>query len=410
MDLKKLVNYNIKTNSKEIVKNDVFLAIGKGHDYIDETLKKGVKYIISERKHKSKKIIKVNSSLETLGVLAKLKRNKYKIPLIAITGSCGKTTTKEFIYQLLCTKYKVLKNEKNENNHIGMPNTLLKLNDEIDIVVVELGMNHLKEISYLSNICKPNCSVITNIGTAHIGNLGSKKNILKAKLEILEGMEDGILIINENDKNLKRIKSNKVNIVKKMFKVKKIKYYSDYTTFNIHINNKKYSIIFNIPGKHMLEDLIISIKVALVFGIDMKKITKEVEKLKNNEGRFKIYNGEVKLIDDSYNSSFEALKESLNYLKKLNGKKIIILSDMLELGDFSLKYHKKINKYLNKIKNKEVYLYGELTKVINGKHFKNLEEVKNNININKNDTIFIKGSHSTKIYELSDYIKEIYSL
>ncbi len=410
MDLKKLISYNVKTNSKEIGKNDVFIAIGKGHEYIEEALKNGASYVISEVSYKSLKVIKVNSTVEALGELAKLKRGLYKIPLIAVTGSCGKTTTKEFIYQLLDIKFNVLKSLKNYNNHIGLPSTLLKINSNHDIVVVELGMNHQNEISYLSKICQPNCSVITNIGTAHIGNLGSKENIFKAKLEILDGMSEGFLVVDLTDKYLKKIKNKKVEIIKNIFNISKIKYYKNYTAFTLEYNKIKYDVIFNIPGKHMLTDLILSMKVALLYGVKIEDILSKINHLKNNDGRFKIYEKDITLIDDSYNSSFEAVKESLSYLKKFKNKKIIILADMLELGDYSIYYHKKIEKYLKKIKNKDVYLYGELTKLINGKHFDLLDDLKKNLNINKGDVVFIKGSHSTNIALISDYLKESYNL
>ena len=192
---------SIKANSKEIKPNDLFIAINSGHNYINEAIENGASALIVEKDIDFDiPLIKVESTIIALGKLAKYIRNSYNIPLIAITGSTGKTTTKELISLILSSKYKILKSEKNKNNHIGLPLTLLKLDDTYDIAVVELGMNHFKEIDYLSNICKPNYAVITNIGSAHIGNLGSKENILKAKCEILNGMDNGYLIINNNDK------------------------------------------------------------------------------------------------------------------------------------------------------------------------------------------------------------------
>ena len=164
----------IKVNSKDIEIGDLFLAINKGHDYIDEAINNGAVAVISEKKLNIPSI-KVEDSIIALGQIAHYIRNLYNIPLIAITGSVGKTTTKELIYLVLSKKYKVLKSNKNQNNHIGLPLTLLKLDDTYEIIVTELGMNHFKEISYLSKICNPNYAIITNIGTAHIGNLGSKK-------------------------------------------------------------------------------------------------------------------------------------------------------------------------------------------------------------------------------------------
>ncbi len=406
MNYKKLLKHHITTNTKEIKKDSIFIAINNGYNFIDEAIKNKAKYIITEKDYNHKKIIKVNSITEFLKEISKQNRNNYDIPVIAVTGSCGKTTTKEFIYEFLKTQYNVLKSIKNYNNHYGVPLTLLNINKKTDIVVLELGMNHLKEISYLSKICQPTTGIITNIGTAHIGNLGSKKNIFKAKMEITDGMNNGILILNQKDKYLKKVKCKKINTIK----IIKIKYFHDKTNFTIKINKQKYKTTFNIPGKHMLSNLILSIKTVHVHGITIENILKTIPNLKNKEGRFKIYKKDITLIDDCYNSSFDALKESLKYLNQFKNKKIIILSDMLELGNYSKLYHKKINKILKKIKNKQVYLTGQYTKYINGKHYNNNQELINNLKINKNDIIFIKGSNSTKIYEVSNFVKQKYNL
>ena len=150
-------------------------------------------------------IVIVEDTIKALGLLAKYKRNLYNIPVIAITGSVGKTSVKDIIYSVLSSKYKVLCTKGNLNNHIGVPLTILELNDE-DVLIVEMGMNHAGELHTLSNIAKPTISVITNIGTAHIGNLGSRENILKAKLEILDGMNGGCLIINNDNDLLHTVK------------------------------------------------------------------------------------------------------------------------------------------------------------------------------------------------------------
>ena len=188
---------NIKIDSRNINENDLFIAIrGKnidGHNYVLDAINRGASLIIVSEDISIKAntmIIKVNDTIEILGVLANSMINKIKVPVIAVTGSNGKTTTKELIANLLATKYKVLKNKGNLNNHIGLPLTILEYQDE-DIIVLEMGMNHKGEIEKLTKICHPNIGVITNIGTAHIGNLGSKKNIYKAKLEILKGMKNG---------------------------------------------------------------------------------------------------------------------------------------------------------------------------------------------------------------------------
>ena len=379
--INKDVSFNkIKMNSKDITTNDVFLAINKGHNYIDEAINNGAVGIISEY-DLDYPSIKVDNSILALGKIANYIRNLYDIPLIAITGSVGKTTTKELIYSVLSKKYKVLKSEKNKNNNIGCPLTLLNLDETYDIIVLEFGMNHFNEISYLSKICNPDYAIITNIGTAHIGNLGSKKNILKAKLEILDGMSNKNIIVNNKDKYLKKIR-NAIKVDEKRLNV----IYKNENEFIID------NVIFNYKYKHILPDIFIAIKVGLLFDINLELISEAISKFEPIDGRLNIINREYKIIDDSYNSSYESLIEGLKSLD--NNFKYIVLADMLELGKFSIKYHKKVNKYLKKIKNKKVLLIGNYTKYIDGIHFENLDELILFLksNINKGDTIYIKGS------------------
>ena len=388
----------IRTSSKEIEKGDLFLAINKGHDYIDEAIKNGAVAIICE-KYLDIPSIKVDDSILALGQIAHYIRSLYNIPLIAITGSVGKTTTKELIYLVLSKKYKVLKSNKNQNNHIGLPLTLLNLDETYDIVVTELGMNHFNEISYLSKICNPNYAIITNIGTAHIGNLGSKKNILKAKLEILDGMNEKKLIINNEDKYLKKIK-NTIKVDTKSLNIKNIKYgfIQEFDIENVHF-------VFN-SFKHLLNDVYIAIKVGLLFNIDLNLISEAISEYQTMDGRLNIINKEYKIIDDSYNSSYEALIGGLDILKNESNKKFIILGDMLELGKYSIKYHKKINKYLNKVKDKKVLLIGNYTRLIKGIHFDSIDDIIGYLksNIKENDIVYIKGSRKFNLDKIKTRI------
>ena len=260
-------------------------------------------------------------------------------------------------------------------------------------------MNHQGEIDYLSKICNPNYAVITNIGSAHIGNLGSKKNILKAKLEILNGMKDGYLIINNDDKYLKKIKyKNIIKVDKSSLNIKNLNYQDniEFDINNIHFKINTY--------KHLLIDFLIAIRIGMIFNVDLNLISEALVEYQNSEGRLNIIKSKYTFIDDSYNSSFESLIGGLEILKDENKFKYIIIGDMLELGKYSYKYHKKINKYLKKFNNKQVLLIGKYTKVIKGKHFNNVENIINYLkeNINTDDIVYIKGSrmmHLDKIKE-----------
>lgn len=391
----------IKTNSKEVEKGDLFLAINKGHNYIDEAINNGAAAIISEV-DVDIPYIKVESSIDAIGKIAHFIRNKHKIPLIAITGSVGKTTTKELVALVLSKKYKVLKSIKNNNNHIGLPLTLLNLDDTYDVIVTELGMNHFGEISYLSKICNPDYAVITNIGTAHIGYLGSQKNILKAKMEILDGMNNGYLIVNNDDKYLKKIKyKNIIKVDKNILDLKNIKY-QDKIEFDINHTH----FIFN-SYQHLLTDVLIAIKIGMIFDVEMELIKEAINEYKSGNGRLDIIKNKYTIIDDSYNSSFESLVGGLDILKNKEEFKFIVIGDMLELGKYSKKYHRKVNNYLKKIKNKQVLLIGFYTKLIKGKHFKDIDMLLIYLkeNIRNNDIIYIKGSRAMNL----DKIKEAFN-
>ena len=202
-DLNKKINL-FKLDSRTINKDDVFITINTGYLYIEDAIKNGAVAIITDKDIKFKTdvcIIKVDDMKFTLLKLISYIRSRYSyIPLIAITGSVGKTTTKELVYDILSKDYKVLKNDGNKNNYIGIAETIFNLDNSYDIIVLEVGMNHLGEIEEVSDSISPNISAITNIGTSHIGNLGSVKNILKAKLEIVSGMDSGRLVVPYTDR------------------------------------------------------------------------------------------------------------------------------------------------------------------------------------------------------------------
>ncbi len=205
---------NFCRDSREIKKGDIYLGIKgeivNGSVYFEQAFEKGAKGAILQdieiteeqiKKYQNKFIILVEDTIKAMQQIAKYKRNLYDIPVIAITGSVGKTSTKDMVASVVSQKFDTLKTEGNYNNHIGVPLTIFRLKKE-EAMVVEMGMNHFGEISTLTNIAKPTIAVITNVGTAHIGILGSRKNILKAKLEILEGLKPGGYVIINNDNDL----------------------------------------------------------------------------------------------------------------------------------------------------------------------------------------------------------------
>ncbi len=403
----------IITDTRKIKKNDLFVALkGKnynGHDYIND-IKKASGIIVDEDINIETNIpvIKVDSTYKALEQIGSYYRSIYDVPLIAITGSNGKTTTKELISHILESKYNVLKNKDNKNNIIGVSDTLFNLNDKHEIIVMEMGMNHKGEISTLSRMCKPNIGVITNIGSSHIGLLKSKRNIYKAKLEIKEGLT-GLLIVNGDDKYLKR--------VKKCYRCGR-NYYNDLIAYNIYSSNellefsiylnKEYRIHFNCPGIHFVNDILIAIKVCLMYDIDIDTIIDKINDFKMIDKRMNIkHYKDITIIDDCYNANYESVSVGLNILKNIKNEKIIILGDMLELGKFSYKYHFKLNFILNKIDNKKVLTVGKYTKYIKGIHFNNNNELIKYLKDKDihNKYIYLKGSRGMHLEDIRNYIE-----
>ena len=403
---------SIKTDSRKIEKGDVFIAIRgdkyDGHEFVYEALKKGAITCITEE-FISDLFIEVDSTIEALSDIANYIRNKYDIPLIAITGSNGKTTLKDLIYEILSTKYNVLKNEGSKNNIIGVSNTLFKLNDNYDIIVMEFGTNHLGEINKLSLMCNPNVGIITNIGTAHIGYFKSKKNIFREKISILDGMNSKKLIVNGDDKYLRRLECYKCGKNRNNdLKAYNIESYIDYISFNIYLD-KEYKVVFNNPGVHFVNNILLAIKIGIDYGIDINEIIEVIKNYKLTEKRMNIekINNNI-LINDCYNSSLESISAGIDYLSSITEDKVLIIGDILELGKYSKSIHKKINKKLKKVNNKEVFTIGKYSKYIKGLNFNNVDDFIEYINNNKinNKYIYIKGSRKINLDKIVEYIKK----
>lgn len=293
--------------------------------------------------------------------------------------------TKELISLFLENKYKVLKSIGNHNNHIGIPLALTKLNNNYDIVVLELGMNHKGEISKLSKMCKPNISVITNIGTAHIGNLGSKKKIYKAKMEIIDGMQNGTLIVNGEDYFLR-----KSNGIKCIYNGKII---SNLNEVKFYIGNKEF--ILNMPGKYLISNVLLALKVGEILGISLDEMQHSLLKYKPLDSRLNVINKNNNIIiDDCYNSNFESVIGLLDILDNIDKNITLILGDILELGKYTKKIHTKIGKILKNKNYQKVILVGNNMYYAHKKYkksiyFQNTNELINYLKDNKTDNIVI---------------------
>lgn len=435
---------NFSKDTRTIEKGDTYLAIKgekfDGNLFWKQALEKGADCVIVSdlqttsqelKNYPHKNIIKVEDTLEALYEIAKLKRRHYHIPVIAITGSVGKTSTKDIVANVVSQKYKTLKTQGNNNNNIGLPFTLLKLQDE-EAVVLEMGMNHFGEISLLTSIAKPDICIITNIGTSHIGNLGSRENILKAKLEILEGTENPTIILNnDNDllHNWQEENKKTRNIITYgiqqdcNIKAKNIQLQSNDSKFICTLEGNDLKITVPIGGEHFILNALCAISVGKTLNIENEKIIKGIESFELTKKRMDIIKLEnnVTIINDAYNASLESMQASLKQLSQMDGRrKIAVLGDMLELGEYTQKIHQQVGKEVYKNKLDILLTSGENAKEIaeqaqeEGMERQNvyhLEKKENLVNqlvkiIKAEDVVLFKASNGMKFFELAEELQK----
>ena len=416
-------------DTRNLEQGSIYIAIKgettDGHNYISNAFENGAIGVITEVFEedfpKGKIIIKVKDSLKALQDIAKYKRDLFDIPVVAVTGSVGKTSTKEMITSVLSEKFNVLKTEGNYNNHLGVPLTLLRLEKEHTAAVIEMGMNHKGEISVLTKIAKPTIATITNVGTAHIGLLGSRENILSAKLEILEGLqENGKLIINNDNDMLYKwnLENNLKNIItyginnESNYLAYNIENYSDKSIFEIEGK----TVQVPVAGEHFIYNSLCAYAIGKNLGMDENSIIKGIQKLDDNSKRMQIQENKklgITILNDCYNASYDSMKASLEVLKNMgNTRKIAVLGDMLELGDFSEELHRKVGEEVAKNKIDVLITIGDLSiDIYNEAKEKGVKEVfkcKNNEEgielitkiLKKEDIILFKASNRMNFGEI----------
>ncbi len=351
-------------------------------------------------------ILLVKNSVEALQTLATYVREQLNIPVVAVTGSVGKTSTKDFISAVLEQKYKVLKSPGNLNGQIGLPLNILSYQDE-DVMVLEMGMNDFGQISTLSRIAKPTIAVITNIGTAHIGILGSRENILVAKLEILDGMEKGTpLIINTDNDLLVNLKCEDHSLItcgilsEAMYKGRDIQVLDNKTLYQVEYQNQNYSIELPLIGEVFALNSLLAVAVGDLLRLSKEEIQKGLANINTSDNHMRIFTlkNKATIIDDCYNSNLEALKSALKTLINFKGKRhIAILGDILELDSFSKDIHLEIGS-LEEIKQLDFLL-------LTGKDAKYIQEGALNNNV-KQEKILYFSNQEDLLKELKSLIKE----
>ena len=377
---------NIVTDSRKILPDSLFFALKgenlDGHDFVSEVLENGSMGAVVQKGGVKKydwpsnaAIIEVEDTVQALLDTAKYYKSLFKnIDItVAVTGSVGKTTTKEFIYSVLGAKFKTQKSEGNFNTETGLPFTLFALEENTKAIVLEMGMDKFGEIKRLSETAQPNTAVITNIGSSHIEHLGSKEGIKKAKFEILEGMEAGSNIILNADDPLLYAEKSKTGINEIFFgiKNKEADISAEYIAFDYENHTSAFeldSFRFKIPalGAHNIYNALPAVTIGKIYGLANEEIQAGFANFENVKMRQNIYdyNG-ITIIDDCYNASLESVLAAFEVLsgmaERTKGHKIAVLSDILEAGDYSKQIHAEIGAVAAE-KNISLYLFGEQSK------------------------------------------------
>lgn len=422
------IDVQISTDTRTIKKGDFYLPLKgasfDGEKFIDQALERGAVGAFctninsffeiedwdesSSHKFENKLLLQVPDTLIAYLQLANYRRNKLNPQVIAITGSSGKTTTKEIVSSTLESKYKVFKTPLNHNNEIGLCQTIFEMPDDTEILVLEMGMRGLGEIELLSKYAEPDITIISNVGTAHIGRLGSCENIAKAKCEIVKYQRGKTFIAYDDELIKKNVEFagekifysiNDVNILEKDVNYSKFEYQG-----NIYE--------LNVGGDFNIENALSAINTGIKLGLTIKQIQEGLKQYKPIEKRWEaVISGGYEIINDSYNANPESMRAFVDTIFELYSNYVIILGDMGELGENEIQYHKELGEYIYK-KNQtaNIITIGNLSKYIsfacNGKHFDSIENATLYIKtFPKNMKLFLKASRSMKFEKIIDLLR-----
>lgn len=424
---------NVCIDTRKVTDGSLYIAIKgenfDGHDFIEKAFELGAKAVVSHRDIKTNKpVVYVKNTRLAFGALSAYYRNLFSIYLVGVTGSVGKTSTKEMIYTVMNKHYKTLKTQGNLNNDIGLPKTLFELDSSYKGAVIEMGMSNLGEISYLSKLAKPDISVITNVGVSHLENLKTRENILKAKLEILDGMNKNSKIILNADNDMLLSVKNKVtnalyvgidNISESDIYAKNITQIGDSTAFDIVYKDKIYKAKLPTIGKHNVYNALVAFLIGCEINMQKDDIISALSEYENSGLRqhISIKNG-IKVIADCYNASPDSMQSAFSVIDSIecSGKRVCVLGDMLELGESSDKMHYDVGKLACKFNIDEIYCYGkEAVNIKNGAerngiksvyYFDDKEKLSQMLknNLKENDAVIFKASRGMKLEEVIEKV------
>ena len=422
------------TDTRKIEKGNVFLAL-KGekfnaNEYVKEAINKGASVVIVDEILFNEdelcglsNVIKVNNTYDALLDLAAYYRKKLNIKVVGVTGSTGKTSTKDLVAAFLSGKYKVFKTKGNFNNHIGMPLMILELDSSYDVAVLEFGMSNLGEIHTLVKCARPDIGMITNIGLSHIENLKTQDNILKAKLEITDYFDkDNLLILNNEDEFLSKVHDKNFRIEHVGYKnncdIKAINVEIDEKTTSFTIkDDKEYRFVLPMVGKHNVLNALLGIAASKELNVSYEEMLEGLKKLEATSMRLEfIKKDKITIINDAYNASPDSMKAALDVLNNCTAKrKVAILGTMRELGDESERAHEEVARYAkDKIdllivtgeysKNYKIGFDNNAIQIYNTK-----EELINNLSkvIKEGDAIVVKASRGMKYEDIVKALENI---
>ena len=401
------LDVKISTDTRTIKPGDFYLPLKgasfDGEKFIAEALKKGAVGAFSTGEDG---ILQVKDTLEAYLKLANWRRNKLNPTVVAITGSSGKTTTKELVSSVVSEKFRTFKTPLNHNNEIGFCQTIFEMPDDTEVLVLEMGMRGLGEIELLSKYSEPDITIITNVGTAHIGRLGSRENIAKAKCEIVKYQRGNVFIAHDDDLIRKTVEFSGEKIFYSINEVKIIEQTSHYSRFEYQGNTYE----LNVGGDYNIENALSAINTGFRLNMNAEEIKSGLKKYAPIEKRWESVNaGGYEVINDSYNANPESMKAFIDTILGFYQNYVIILGDMGELGEGEVEYHKQLGVYINKhsklLKDALVLSVGKLSKNITNeitncasKHFDTTDQCVNYIksNIKMDRSLFLKASRSMK--------------